>query len=108
MFTKTHIPSPTHSLTAPSLTHTFSVVCASAGNHAQAMAYHGRDLGIEITCVMPIGAPLNKVNKCRDYGANVLQHGAHIGEAFDHAMSLVERDNSTYINGCVVISMAIN
>lgn len=57
------------------------VITASAGNHALALAYHGRDLGIPVTCVMPSIAPLTKVNNCRKFGANVILHGSHIGEA---------------------------
>ena len=68
------------------------MVCASAGNHAQAMAYHGRDLGVAVTCVMPVGAPLTKVERCRELGAEVVLHGEHVGDALDHAMTLVERD----------------
>lgn len=57
------------------------VITASAGNHALALAWHGKDLGIPVTCVMPSTAPLAKVDKCRKFGANVILHGAHIGEA---------------------------
>jgi Pyridoxal-phosphate dependent enzyme len=41
------------------------VIAASAGNHAQALAYHGRELGVPATVVMPTVAPMAKVNKCR-------------------------------------------
>lgn len=41
------------------------VIAASAGNHAQALAYHGRELGVPATVVMPTAAPLAKVDKCR-------------------------------------------
>jgi threonine dehydratase len=40
-------------------------IAASAGNHALAMAYHGQQLGVPITVVMPTVAPLAKVDKCR-------------------------------------------
>ena len=41
------------------------VTAASAGNHAQALAYHGRELGVPVTVVMPVVAPMAKVDKCR-------------------------------------------
>ena len=41
------------------------VIAASAGNHALALAYHGKDLGVPVTVVMPVVAPLAKVDKCR-------------------------------------------
>src|SRR6187402_1059760 len=48
------------------------VIAASAGNHALALACHGRDLGIPVTVVMPRFAPLIKVATCRRFGANVV------------------------------------
>ena len=56
------------------------MIAASAGNHALALAYHGKDLGIPVTVVMPIIAPIMKVSLCRQYGANVIVHGADINE----------------------------
>ena len=56
------------------------VIAASAGNHALAVAYHGKDLNIPVTVVMPTVAPLVKVQRCRDYGANVIIHGRDINE----------------------------
>jgi threonine dehydratase len=57
------------------------VVTASAGNHALALSWHGRDLDIGVTCIMPLAAPMAKVDKCRKFGAKVILHGEHIGEA---------------------------
>jgi threonine dehydratase len=74
-----------------------SVVAASAGNHALALAWHGKDLGIPVTCVMPHSAPMAKVDKCRKFGANVILHGEHIGEAKEYAM--LEYGDLKYING---------
>ncbi|KIH43336.1 hypothetical protein ANCDUO_26661 [Ancylostoma duodenale] len=48
------------------------VFAASAGNHAQAIAIHGKQLGIKVTVVMPRHAPLMKITKCKELGANVL------------------------------------
>ena len=56
------------------------VIAASAGNHALAVAYHGADLNVPVTVVMPTVAPLVKVQRCRDYGANVIIHGKDINE----------------------------
>ena len=56
------------------------MVAASAGNHALALAYHGKDLGIPVTVIMPIIAPLMKVENCKNYGATVIVHGADINE----------------------------
>ena len=52
------------------------VVTASAGNHAQAVAYHASRLGISSTVVMPEFTPLIKVSNTRGYGADVIQQGA--------------------------------
>ena len=51
------------------------VVAASAGNHAQALAYHGGRLGVPVTIVMPEGTPFVKVDGTRAHGANVVIHG---------------------------------
>lgn len=73
------------------------VVLASAGNHALAMAWHGKDLGIPVTCVMPLGAPLAKVDKCRKFGATIILKGQHIGEAKEYAKT--EYKHLRYVNG---------
>ena len=73
------------------------VITASAGNHALALAWHGKDLGIPVTCVMPTIAPLTKVSKCRKFGATVINFGAHIGEAKQHALETFP--HLKYING---------
>lgn len=75
------------------------VIAASAGNHAQALAYHGKLLGVPATVVMPTVAPISKVDKCRKFGARVILHGQHIGEAKEFAESLVEKEGLSYVNG---------
>lgn len=75
------------------------VIAASAGNHALALSYHGGQLGIPVTVIMPVNAPLIKVEKCRKLGAKVVLHGAHIGEAKDHALESQEFQGLQYING---------
>src|ERR1700719_3432246 len=57
------------------------VIAASAGNHAQALAYQGKLLGIPATVVMPKFAPLIKVSNCQKLGANVVLHGKDFAEA---------------------------
>jgi threonine dehydratase len=75
------------------------VIAASAGNHALALAYHGRELGIPVTVVMPTVAPLAKVDKCRKFGARIIIEGMHIGESKTYAETLVHSEGLTYING---------
>jgi threonine dehydratase len=74
------------------------VIAASAGNHAQGVAYHGALLGIPVTVVMPTFAPLIKVSNCRQLGATVVLHGADLGEARAHAEALAARDSLTFIH----------
>mmetsp|Transcript_3712 Transcript_3712/g.3849 ORF Transcript_3712/g.3849 Transcript_3712/m.3849 type:complete len:443 (+) Transcript_3712:86-1414(+) len=73
------------------------VITASAGNHALALSYHGKLLGIKVTCVMPTTAPITKVELCRKIGAEVILQGQHIGEAKEFAMN--EYPDTPYING---------
>eukprot|EP00659_Diplonema_papillatum_P009742 gene9742-15124_t len=75
------------------------VIAASAGNHALALAYHGMRLGIPITVVMPLFAPLAKLSRCRDWGADVHLHGANIQEAKQHAQEMMQTTGQEYING---------
>eukprot|EP00730_Choanoeca_flexa_P005889 TRINITY_DN12044_c0_g1_i3.p2 TRINITY_DN12044_c0_g1~~TRINITY_DN12044_c0_g1_i3.p2 ORF type:complete len:422 (+),score=74.03 TRINITY_DN12044_c0_g1_i3:3984-5249(+) len=75
------------------------VIAASAGNHALGLAYHGSDLGIPVYLVMPLFAPLTKVQNCRSYGANVTTQGAHIGEAMVIAKEMAVEKGLIYING---------
>ncbi|AIE87416.1 threonine ammonia-lyase [Fimbriimonas ginsengisoli] len=75
------------------------VTAASAGNHALALAYHGRDLGIPVTVVMPVFAPLVKQMRAASFGARVLLHGSNIGEAKVRADELVVDEGLTYIHG---------
>jgi len=75
------------------------VIAASAGNHAQAMAYHGGLMNIPVTVVMPIVAPIMKVENCKKYGANVIIHGADIGESRLLALKIGHKKGMQYING---------
>lgn len=75
------------------------VIAASAGNHALALAYHAGLLGIPVTVVMPVHAPLMKVSNCRQLGATILQHGQTIADAAQLAQQHVTERGLTYING---------
>jgi threonine dehydratase len=67
------------------------VIAASAGNHAQAVAYHAKRLGIPATIVMPTGTPTVKVTQTEGHGARVILHGAIFDDAFARAREM-ERD----------------
>jgi threonine dehydratase len=75
------------------------VIAASAGNHAQALAYQGKVLGIPATVVMPQYAPLIKVTNCQRFGANVVLHGHDFAEARAHAHELAAEKGLAYIDG---------
>ena len=75
------------------------VIAASAGNHAQALAYQGKLLGIPATVVMPKFAPLIKVSNCQKLGANVVLRGRDFGEAKAHAHEIAAREGLAYIDG---------
>jgi threonine dehydratase len=64
------------------------VVAASAGNHAQAVAYHGKRLGIPVTIVMPVSTPTIKVTQTEGHGATVILHGERFDDAHAHARQL--------------------
>ena len=75
------------------------VIAASAGNHAQALAYQGKLLGIPATVVMPQYAPLIKVNSCQKLGADVVLHGKDFAEAKAHACEIAAEKGLAYIDG---------
>ena len=64
------------------------VIAASAGNHAQALAYHGHRLGVPVTIVMPKATPTVKVEHTRKFGAEVVLHGESYDEAGEHAAAI--------------------
>jgi threonine dehydratase len=74
------------------------VIAASAGNHAQGIAYHGALLGIPVTVVMPKFAPLIKVTNCRQLGATIVLHGADLSEARAEAETIAAREGLTFIH----------
>jgi threonine dehydratase len=67
------------------------VIAMSAGNHAQAVAYHGRRLGIPTCILMPRFTPNAKVQQTRVFGAEVILHGENLDEARARAMELAEQ-----------------
>jgi threonine dehydratase len=73
------------------------VVTASAGNHAQAVAFHGAALGIPVTVVMPEAAPLVKVSNTRRWGARVILHGTILDESAAKARELAEREGLLFV-----------
>ena len=75
------------------------VIAASAGNHAQALAYQGKLLCIPATVVMPKFAPLIKVNNCEELGANVVLHGKDFAEAKARAHEIAKEKGLAYIDG---------
>lgn len=74
------------------------VVAASAGNHAQGVAYSSQMLKIPCTIVMPKGAPLSKVLATRQYGAEVILEGEVFDEALTYALELKEKMGATFIH----------
>jgi threonine dehydratase len=75
------------------------VVAASAGNHALALAYHGKLLGIPVRVVMPVIAPMVKQERCRQFGAQVELFGNNISEAKQKADEYVASEGLTYVHG---------
>src|SRR5262245_48891202 len=75
------------------------VIAASAGNHGMAVAFHSRRLNISATIVMPLHAPLIKVSRVRQYGAQIVLHGGDYDEAFAEAHRLAQEKELTYIHG---------
>jgi threonine dehydratase len=74
------------------------VVAASAGNHAQGVAYHATRRGIRSVIVMPITTPLVKVTATRNFGGEVVLHGANYDEACIEATRLCEAEGMTFIH----------
>src|SRR5690349_16349564 len=74
------------------------VVAASAGNHAQAVAYHGKRLGIPVTIVMPVSTPTIKVTQTEEHGAKVILHGEVVDDAFARAFELEKQDGYVFIH----------
>src|SRR5271163_1980073 len=74
------------------------VIAASAGNHAQAVAYHSTQRGIRSQIVMPLMTPLVKVSATRAFGAEVVLHGANYDEACAEAVLRAEVEGMTFLH----------
>jgi threonine dehydratase len=74
------------------------VIAMSAGNHAQAVAYHAARLGIPALIVMPKGSPNTKVRNTQVHGAKVVLEGENLFEAGKHARALAARDNLVFVH----------
>jgi threonine dehydratase len=74
------------------------VIAASAGNHAQGLAYHGKRLGVPVTIVMPTTTPLVKVMQTEGHGATVVLHGEKFEEATTHARLLEVERGLTFVH----------
>ena len=74
------------------------VIAASAGNHAQAVAYHGARLGIPVTIVMPEPTPTIKVVQTEGHGAHVVLHGKGFDDAYARARELEEREGYVFVH----------
>ena len=74
------------------------VIAASAGNHAQGVAYSSKMLNIPCTIVMPKGAPLSKIQATKNYGAEIVLEGDVFDDALAHAMELSEKQGFTLVH----------
>jgi threonine dehydratase len=74
------------------------VIAASAGNHAQGLAYHATRLGIPSTIVMPKNTPIVKVTQTEGHGANVVLHGETFDAAYQHSRELEAECGFTFIH----------
>lgn len=74
------------------------VIAASAGNHAQGLAYHGRRLGVPVTIVMPVTTPTVKVTQTQGHGATVVLHGEKFDDASTYARQLAKENGLTFVH----------
>jgi len=74
------------------------LITASAGNHAQGVAYAAKCYGVKAVIVMPTTTPLIKVNRTKSYGAEVVLYGDVYDEACEHAYELAEKEGYTFIH----------
>ncbi|HYM08386.1 MAG TPA: threonine ammonia-lyase [Terriglobales bacterium] len=74
------------------------VIAASAGNHAQGLAYHAGRRGIKAQICMPLTTPLIKVSATKSYGAEVILHGANYDDACEEAIRRGQQQHLTFIH----------
>lgn len=85
-------------LTLPDDARARGAITLSAGNAGQAYAWAGAQAGVPVTVVMPAGAVQSKVDACRGYGARVVLHGAHVGEAFAEMERLRDAEGLAFVH----------
>jgi threonine dehydratase len=74
------------------------VVTASAGNHAQGVAFSAKHFSLDATIIMPESTPLTKVLGVKEFGANVILRGANYDEAYAFAVKFAEEHNNTFVH----------
>ena len=74
------------------------LITASAGNHAQGVAFAAKKYGVKATVVMPTTTPLIKVNRTKGYGAEVILYGNVYDEACEYAMKLAKEKGLTFVH----------
>jgi threonine dehydratase len=74
------------------------VITMSAGNHGQAVAFHGARLGLKTTVVMPTTTPLLKVRRTRDFGAEIVLAGENFDHCVEHARALAAQTGATLVH----------
>ena len=74
------------------------IISASAGNHAQGVAYAAKLMGAKAVIVMPTSTPLIKVNRTKGYGAEVILYGDVYDDACAHALELADKEGYTFIH----------
>ncbi|MFW9919286.1 MAG: threonine ammonia-lyase [Candidatus Thorarchaeota archaeon] len=74
------------------------VIAASAGNHAQGVAYAASRLGLKSTIVMPIFSPIAKIHATKSYGADVVLYGTSFDDALAHALETAEKTGATFLH----------
>jgi len=74
------------------------VIAASAGNHAQGLAYHGARLGIPVTIVMPKPTPTVKVSQTEGHGATIILHGERFDDAYAHALDVADARGLVFVH----------
>jgi threonine dehydratase len=74
------------------------VVAMSAGNHAQAVAYHASRFGIRAVIVMPEGTPFNKIKHTKDFGAEIVIEGMTLDESYGRARKIADDEGMTLVH----------
>jgi threonine dehydratase len=74
------------------------VVAASAGNHAQGVAFSAKHFGIDATIVMPESTPLTKVQGVKEFGAKVILYGGNYDEAYGYAVTFAKENNYNFVH----------